>query len=46
MEFSPDNIKTSGGYFHMANVFFKQNQLDVAFSLYSQVNYANKCMNY
>jgi len=37
MEFGTDSIKTSGGYFHMANVFFKQNKLDVAFSLYSQV---------
>eukprot|EP00794_Sanderia_malayensis_P015206 gene15206-16777_t len=36
-EFGTDHINTSGGYFHMANVFFRQNKLDVAFSLYSQV---------
>lgn len=32
-----DDIRTSGGYFHMANVFYRQNKLDVAFSLYNQV---------
>ncbi|XP_065061370.1 zinc finger MYND domain-containing protein 12-like [Rhopilema esculentum] len=37
LEFGTNNISTSGGYFHMANVFFRQNKLDVAFSLYSQV---------
>uniref|UniRef100_A0A8C5MYB5 Zinc finger MYND-type containing 12 n=1 Tax=Leptobrachium leishanense TaxID=445787 RepID=A0A8C5MYB5_9ANUR len=32
-----DNIHTSGGYFHMANIFFRQNKMDVADSLYSEV---------
>ncbi|XP_031560432.1 zinc finger MYND domain-containing protein 12-like isoform X2 [Actinia tenebrosa] len=32
-----DDIHTSGGYFHMANVFNRQNKLDIAFSLYNQV---------
>jgi len=35
--FGTDDIRTSGGYFHMANVFYSQNKLDVAFSLYSQI---------
>lgn len=35
--FGTDHIKTSGGYFHMANVFYRQNKLDIAFSLYSQL---------
>ncbi|XP_008942039.1 PREDICTED: zinc finger MYND domain-containing protein 12, partial [Merops nubicus] len=30
-------IETSGGYFHMANVFFRQNKMDVANSLYAEV---------
>ncbi|KAM9299037.1 zinc finger MYND domain-containing protein 12 [Gastrophryne carolinensis] len=33
----PSDISTSGGYFHMANVFFRQNKMDVADSLYSEV---------
>lgn len=32
-----DDIRTSGGYFHMANVFYRQSKLDIAFSLYNQV---------
>lgn len=35
--YGTDDIQTSGGYFHMANVFYRQNRLDVAFSLYKQV---------
>ncbi|CAB4031740.1 zinc finger MYND domain-containing 12-like [Paramuricea clavata] len=35
--YGTDDIQTSGGYFHMANVFYRQNRLDVAFSLYNQV---------
>ena len=33
--FGTDDIRTSGGYFHMANIFQQQNKLDVAYSLYS-----------
>ncbi|XP_033642207.1 zinc finger MYND domain-containing protein 12-like [Asterias rubens] len=36
-EFGTDDIRTSGGYFHMANVFFRQNHMDVADSLYTRV---------
>ncbi|KAK7094179.1 zinc finger MYND domain-containing protein 12-like [Littorina saxatilis] len=36
-EYGPDDIGTSGGYFHMANVFFRQGKRDVADSLYRQV---------
>jgi len=36
-EYGPDEIRTSGGYFHMANVFFRQGKRDVADSLYRQV---------
>ncbi|XP_063173388.1 zinc finger MYND domain-containing protein 12 [Candoia aspera] len=32
-----NNIAVSGGYFHMANVFFRQNRMDIADSLYSEV---------
>lgn len=33
----PEDIQTTGGYFHMANVFFRLNKMDIADSLYSQV---------
>lgn len=36
-EFGTDDIRTAGGYFHMANVFFRQGKMDVADSLYRQV---------
>nr|XP_015192343.1 PREDICTED: zinc finger MYND domain-containing protein 12 [Lepisosteus oculatus] len=36
-EFGSDHIVTSGGYFHMANVFFRQNKMDIADSLYTEV---------
>lgn len=35
--FGANHIAASGGYFHMANVFFRQNRLDVADSLYAEV---------
>ncbi|XP_041377508.1 zinc finger MYND domain-containing protein 12-like isoform X2 [Gigantopelta aegis] len=36
-EFGTDDIRTSGGYFHMANVFFRQGKMEIADSLYRQV---------
>lgn len=36
-EWNSGHIRTSGGYFHMANVFFRQNKMDIADSLYTQV---------
>lgn len=36
-EFGTNDIRTSGGYFHMANVFFRQGRMEIADSLYSQV---------
>ena len=36
-EFGTDDIRTSGGYFHMANVFFRQSRMDIADSLYERV---------
>ncbi|XP_066462829.1 zinc finger MYND domain-containing protein 12 [Eleutherodactylus coqui] len=33
----PSQISTSGGFFHMANIFFRQNRMDIADSLYSEV---------
>lgn len=36
-EFGTNDIRTSGGYFHMANVFFRQNRMDIADSLYEEV---------
>nr|XP_009931204.1 PREDICTED: zinc finger MYND domain-containing protein 12 [Opisthocomus hoazin] len=35
--FGLKSIETSGGYFHMASVFFRQNKMDVANSLYTEV---------
>ncbi|NXI97097.1 ZMY12 protein, partial [Psophia crepitans] len=35
--FGLKSLETSGGYFHMANVFFGQNKTDVANSLYAEV---------
>ncbi|XP_053546533.1 zinc finger MYND domain-containing protein 12 [Bombina bombina] len=31
------DISTVGGYFHMGNIFFRQNKMDIADSLYSEV---------
>jgi len=36
-EFGTTDIHTSGGYFHMANVFFRQSKMEIAESLYDQV---------
>ncbi|NXQ92030.1 ZMY12 protein, partial [Nyctibius grandis] len=35
--FGLKSIETSRGYFHMANVFFQQNKMDIANSLYAEV---------
>ncbi|NXG44820.1 ZMY12 protein, partial [Psilopogon haemacephalus] len=35
--FGPRCVEASGGYFHMANVYFQQNKLEVADSLYAKV---------
>ncbi|NXI35058.1 ZMY12 protein, partial [Galbula dea] len=35
--FGLQSIETSGGYFHMANIFFHQKKMDVANSLYAKV---------
>ncbi|XP_061457576.1 zinc finger MYND domain-containing protein 12 isoform X2 [Rhineura floridana] len=35
--FGTNNVAASGGYFHMANVFFRQNRMEVADSLYTEV---------
>ncbi|XP_050413704.1 zinc finger MYND domain-containing protein 12 [Patella vulgata] len=37
VEFGTDDIRTAGGYFHMANVFFRQGKMEIADSLYRQV---------
>jgi len=36
-DFGTADIRTSGGYFHMANVFFRQNKMDIGDSHYEQV---------
>uniref|UniRef100_A0A672UX36 Zinc finger MYND-type containing 12 n=1 Tax=Strigops habroptila TaxID=2489341 RepID=A0A672UX36_STRHB len=36
--FGLQSIETSGGYFHMANIFFRQNKMDIANSLYAEVD--------
>ncbi|NXN34503.1 ZMY12 protein, partial [Nycticryphes semicollaris] len=35
--FGLKSIEASGGYFHMANVFFRQDKRDIANSLYAEV---------
>ncbi|XP_063209924.1 zinc finger MYND domain-containing protein 12 isoform X2 [Chroicocephalus ridibundus] len=35
--FGLKSVEASGGYFHMANVFFRQNKMDIANSLYAEV---------
>ncbi|OCT72719.1 zinc finger MYND domain-containing protein 12 [Xenopus laevis] len=32
-----NHISVTGGYFHMANIFFRQNKMDIADSLYTEV---------
>ncbi|XP_048417727.1 zinc finger MYND domain-containing protein 12 isoform X2 [Stegostoma tigrinum] len=34
--FSASDIRTAGGYFHMANVFYRMKKMDIADSLYSE----------
>jgi len=36
-EFGTSDIHTSGGYFHMANVFFRQSRMEIADSHYEEV---------
>ncbi|KAF6022930.1 ZMYND12 [Bugula neritina] len=36
-EFGTDDIRTAGGYYHMANIFFRKNEMAVADSLYTRV---------
>ncbi|NWW97878.1 ZMY12 protein, partial [Caloenas nicobarica] len=35
--FGPKSLEAAAGYFHMANVFFRQNKMDIANSLYAKV---------
>ncbi|NXW82188.1 ZMY12 protein, partial [Alopecoenas beccarii] len=35
--FGLKSLEAAGGYFHMANVFFRQNKMDIANSLYAKV---------
>ncbi|XP_057275383.1 zinc finger MYND domain-containing protein 12 [Pezoporus wallicus] len=35
--FGLKSIEASGGYFHMADIFFRQNKMDIANSLYAEV---------
>ncbi|KFQ44722.1 Zinc finger MYND domain-containing protein 12, partial [Nestor notabilis] len=35
--FGLKSLEASGGYFHMANIFFRQNKMDIANSLYAEV---------
>ncbi|RLV95573.1 hypothetical protein DV515_00012852 [Chloebia gouldiae] len=37
-EFGLNSIEVSAGYFHMANIFFHQNKMDTANSLYTEVS--------
>lgn len=35
--YGTDDVRTTSGYFHMANIFHQQNKLDTALSLYSNL---------
>lgn len=35
--FGTDDIRTAGAYYHMANIFFRKNQMNVSDSLYTRV---------
>ncbi|XP_038015485.1 zinc finger MYND domain-containing protein 12 isoform X3 [Motacilla alba alba] len=37
-EFGLNSVEVSGGYFYMANIFFYQNKMDAANSLYTEVS--------
>ncbi|NXA71586.1 ZMY12 protein, partial [Thryothorus ludovicianus] len=37
VEFGLNSVEVSGGYFNMANIFFQQNKIDSANSLYTEV---------
>ena len=37
LEVGPEHIDTSGGYFHMANIFYIQNRIDNALAFYDKV---------
>ncbi|XP_062363717.1 zinc finger MYND domain-containing protein 12 [Cinclus cinclus] len=37
-EFGLNSVEVSGGYFHMANIFFHKNKMDTANSLYTEVS--------
>ncbi|XP_004679509.1 PREDICTED: zinc finger MYND domain-containing protein 12 isoform X1 [Condylura cristata] len=44
--FGTENIRTSGGYFHLANIFYGLNKLDLADTLYTKVSEIwNKYLN-
>lgn len=44
--FGTENIRTSGGYFHLANIFFGLNKMDLADTLYTKVSEIwNKYLN-
>ncbi|XP_019606712.2 zinc finger MYND domain-containing protein 12 isoform X1 [Rhinolophus sinicus] len=44
--FGTEDIRTSGGYFHLANIFYGLNKLDLADSLYTKVSEIwNKYLN-
>ena len=35
--YGTDDVKTSGGYFHMANIFYQEDKMDVAFSIFDHL---------
>mmetsp|Transcript_20205 Transcript_20205/g.42332 ORF Transcript_20205/g.42332 Transcript_20205/m.42332 type:complete len:456 (+) Transcript_20205:113-1480(+) len=37
LEVGPEHVDTSGGYFHMANIFYIQNKIDNALAFYDKV---------
>ena len=45
-EFGTHDIHTSGGYFHMGNVFLRQYKNDVANSLFEEVIITVNSANY
>ena len=37
LEFGPEHVDTSAGYYHMANIFYQQNRVEHALAFYDKV---------
>lgn len=37
LAYGANDVRTSGGYFHMANIFYQQDKMDIAFSIFDHL---------